>query len=67
MSDIAGHATGWVYRVAWRVKATGYENAGGSMTREMATAWKEEMAARSDGIEYWVEEYNGREWVNDEG
>lgn len=62
MSQYPGYLVEQKYRVAWRVKATGQKKGTGSMTRAMAIAWKDEMAARNDGIEYWIEQYNGYEW-----
>ena len=62
MIQYPGYSAEQVYRVAWRDSVTGQEKGTGSMTRAMAIAWKDEMIDRDDGIEYWIERYNGYEW-----
>lgn len=52
----AGLPVGQAYRLAWRIRETGYQGAGTATTLEKATAWAKDMSSRGDGIDYWVEQ-----------
>ncbi len=55
MRKFAGYTNDQRFRVAW---ASG---ASESMTLDEARAWVWDR--EGDGVDYWVEEYNGYEWA----
>lgn len=55
MRKFKGYTKDQRYRVAWA------NGASESMTLDEARAWVWDR--EGDGIDYWIEEYNEREWV----
>ena len=61
MNRFKGYSKDEVYRVDWRVTATGEASATESMTLAKALAWQQQ-GERDEGMVYWLEQYNGYEW-----
>ena len=54
-----GYTADQIYRVAWRVIATGAETASESMTLVQARLLQ---ANLTDDVDGWLEQWNGWEW-----